>query len=416
MALVTQKDQRLGVSEASRIVGVSVDTIRRWDKKGLLKADRGTHGERLFSLDSLEKIARQQGGASREWKVLSAPSTNLSVAELFAGAGGMALGMSNAGFSTKLLVDNSKDCVETLRLNRPNWDARCLSVTDLRSSEIPRDLDVLAGGFPCQAFSYAGMRRGFEDARGTLFYEFARIIRDARPKLVIGENVRGLLTHDNGRTLETMVEILKTLGYRVTYRVLRSQFHDVAQKRERLVIFALRSDQDSPFYYPAEKDYVVSMREALAKVPASQGMEYSESKASVMELVPEGGYWKDLPISIQKKFMGASFHLGGGKTGMARRLAWDEPSLTLTCNPAQKQTERCHPSETRPLTVREYARIQSFPDEWEFHGSVSSQYKQIGNAVPVNLGFHIGIAARKMLNKPARRTPDMCQLQIVEEI
>jgi DNA (cytosine-5)-methyltransferase 1 len=116
-----------------------------------------------------------------------------------------------------------------------------------------------------------------------------------------------------------------------------------------------------------------------------------------MEKVPPGGYWKDLPIEIQKEYMKGSFFLGGGKTGMARRLSWDEPSLTLTCNPAQTQTERCHPCETRPLSVREYARIQTFPDEWEFEGSMASQYKQIGNAVPVNLAYHIGRTLLLML-------------------
>jgi DNA (cytosine-5)-methyltransferase 1 len=115
--------------------------------------------------------------------------------------------------------------------------------------------------------------------------------------------------------------------------------------------------------------------------------------------VPEGGYWRDLPEKIQREFMGSSYFMGGGKTGMARRLSWEEPSLTLTCSPAQKQTERCHPSETRPLTIREYARIQCFPDEWHFTGSVTSQYKQIGNAVPVNLGYHIGLTIRKMLGR-----------------
>jgi DNA (cytosine-5)-methyltransferase 1 len=125
---------------------------------------------------------------------------------------------------------------------------------------------------------------------------------------------------------------------------------------------------------------------------------YTSEKKKIMELIPEGGYWRDLPHDLQKKYMGASFHLGGGKTGMARRLSWDEPSLTLTCNPAQKQTERCHPGETRPLNVREYARIQSFPDEWQFSGSTASQYKQIGNAVPVNLGYHIGKTVIAMLS------------------
>ena len=117
-----------------------------------------------------------------------------------------------------------------------------------------------------------------------------------------------------------------------------------------------------------------------------------------MDLIPEGGYWKDLTEKKQKEYMGNSFYMGGGKTGMARRLAWDEPSLTLTCAPAQKQTERCHPEETRPLTVREYARIQSFPDSWDFFGSIGSQYKQIGNAVPVNLGFHLGQTLIAMLD------------------
>jgi len=117
-----------------------------------------------------------------------------------------------------------------------------------------------------------------------------------------------------------------------------------------------------------------------------------------MELIPAGGYWRDLPEKLQKEYMGASFYMGGGKTGMARRLSWDEPSLTLTCSPAQKQTERCHPVETRPLSVREYARIQTFPDNWKFSGSVAQQYKQIGNAVPVNLSYHIGNLLIKMLS------------------
>lgn len=129
-----------------------------------------------------------------------------------------------------------------------------------------------------------------------------------------------------------------------------------------------------------------------------------------MEMVPPGGYWRSLPLDIQKEYMGASFYLGGGKTGMARRLSYDEPSLTLTCAPAQKQTERCHPEETRPLTVREYARIQTFPDDWHFSGSTASQYKQIGNAVPVNLGFHIGKAIIGMLdNKPELDTMEILE-------
>lgn len=149
--------------------------------------------------------------------------------------------------------------------------------------------------------------------------------------------------------------------------------------------------------FPKEKNYTVSLREALKDCPPSDGQKYPEKKFEIMKKIPEGGYWKDLSIEDQKSYMGASFYLSGGKTGMARRLSWDEPSLTLTCAPAQKQTERCHPSETRPLNVREYARIQTFPDNWKFSGSIASQYKQIGNAVPVNLGYHVGRCVVAML-------------------
>lgn len=169
-------------------------------------------------------------------------------------------------------------------------------------------------------------------------------------------------------------------------------------KRERLVIFGVKKDSNSHIAFPKEGGYTVSLGEALRDVPESRGQKYTDKKYQVMSLVPEGGCWRDLPESVMKNYMGASLFLGGGKTGMARRLAWNEPSLTLTCNPAQKQTERCHPSETRPLTIREYARIQSFPDDWAFEGSVSSQYKQIGNAVPVNLGYHLGRCVIAMLS------------------
>lgn len=119
----------------------------------------------------------------------------------------------------------------------------------------------------------------------------------------------------------------------------------------------------------------------------------------MLDMVPPGGCWIDLPDEVARDYMGKSYYSGGGKRGMARRISWDEPCLTLTCSPAQKQTERCHPDETRPFTTREYARIQSFPDEWEFTGSVSQVYKQIGNAVPVKLGKAIGLSIVDYLNK-----------------
>jgi DNA (cytosine-5)-methyltransferase 1 len=195
-----------------------------------------------------------------------------------------------------------------------------------------------------------------------------------------------------------MTSKLREAGYRVAHRLVRAQFLDVPQKRERLLILAVRNDLTLPFLFPKEQDYTVSLREALSGCRESEGTTYSIRKKQILELVPPGGYWRDLPPKIQKEYMKGSLHLSGGKTGMARRLSWDEPSLTLTCNPAQKQTERCHPKQTRPLNIAEYARVQTFPDDWKFAGTVTSRYRQIGNAVPVNLGFHVGRALIAMLD------------------
>lgn len=382
------------ITEAAEKIGVSVDTVRRWEKKGLIKSSRDKHNYRTFNLKEVRRIHDKVTGTHtnrNKFKFLKSKSkSKYTCIDLFAGAGGTALGLENAGLQHLLLSELNKDAAQTLRTNRPQWNLIEGDVATIDFRSYAGLVDVVEGGFPCQAFSYAGKRLGFEDTRGTLFYQFARAIKEVQPKIAIGENVRGLLTHEGGKTLESMVRILEDLGYRVSYKVVRSQYLDVPQKRERLLIIAVRNDIDSPILFPKEKDYTISLGEALLGCPESPGQQYSQYKKDIMSLIPPGGYWRDLPLQLQEKYMGASFRMSGGKTGMARRLSWDEPTLTLTCNPAQKQTERCHPEETRPLTVREYARIQTFPDEWIFAGSISSQYKQIGNAVPVNLGYYMG--------------------------
>ena len=204
-----------------------------------------------------------------------------------------------------------------------------------------------------------------------------------------------------------MVSILDEIGYNVVpVQVLKAINYRVPQKRERLILVGVRKDLDIQYKYPKPHKTIYNLKDALKKgvlyntdVPKSDGAKYPEHKKKVLDLVPPKGYWRDLPVEIQKVYMGKSFYLGGGKTGMARRIGWDEPSLTLTCSPAQKQTERCHPDKTRPFTVREYARIQTFPDNWKFAGSISQQYKQIGNAVPVNLAQEIGHSIVSFLNE-----------------
>lgn len=403
----------LNVHEVSKEINVSPDTIRRWDKKGLIKSSRSEKNHRVFNIEEIKKLQKKisNKGSNRQFKTLkSNRKTNYTVIELFAGAGGTASGFENAGLKHNLLIDLDKDSIKTLKKNRPDWEAVNMDVRDFNFKGLKAD--IVEGGFPCQAFSHAGKKMGFDDARGTLFFELARCVKEVQPKIFMGENVKGLLNHDDGKTLKFIISVLKELGYRVAYKILRSQYLDVPQKRERLVILGVRNDLDLPIIFPKERDYTVSLREALQNVPKSAGQQYPERKKEILKIIPQGGYWRDLPLSLQKEYMQGSFYMGGGKTGMARRLSWDEPSLTLTCAPAQKQTERCHPEETRPLTIREYARIQSFPDSWDFQGSISSQYKQIGNAVPVNLGYHIGLCLIAMLEKK----PDLKNMEIIEPI
>lgn len=337
------------------------------------------------------------------------PKKRYTCVELFAGAGGLAIGLEKSGFETVLLNEIDKSACETLKHNRPNWNVICGDICKINFKEYSGKVDLLSGGFPCQAFSYAGRKLGLEDTRGTLFYEYARAVKEIQPKVFLAENVRGLLSHDEGKTFSVIKDIINDMGYTILdYDVLKAIFYRVPQKRERLIIVAIRNDILLPnhsFKMPEKHNIIYNVKDALFKgslyssdAPKSDGQLYPKRKKEILDFVPQGGYWRDLPIDLQKEYMKGSFYLGGGKTGMARRLSLDEPSLTLTCAPAQKQTERCHPLETRPLNIREYARIQTFPDEWEFKGTVTSQYKQIGNAVPCNLAERVGNSLVSMLN------------------
>jgi DNA (cytosine-5)-methyltransferase 1 len=392
--------KKVTLQEALQILGISPNQIRQWEKKKLIRAEAIESNQKLFVLEELLKLQGNCEDLSSEiqFQVLKADQpTPFSVIELFAGCGGMALGLENAGLQTQLLVEIDHDCVNTLKLNRPNWNIIHNDVAKIDFTTYRDTVDIVAGGFPCQAFSYAGYGKGFEDTRGTLFFEFARCLSEVQPKIAIAENVRGLISHQKGKTLSIILKTLDNLGYHSVYKLLSSQFLDVPQKRERVMIIATRKDLNIRPLYPRENSYTISLRQALKDCPQSPGIQYNSRKKAIMELVPQGGNWRDLPIDIQKAYMKNSFYREGGRTGFAKRLSWNEPALTITCSPAQTQTERCHPDETRPLTVREYARIQSFPDNWQFTGSISSQYKQIGNAVPVNMAYHIGKCLISML-------------------
>jgi DNA (cytosine-5)-methyltransferase 1 len=397
---------RRSIAQVADMLGISKETLRRWNNSGKLIS---INNSRAYDKNQLRQFEELQFIFDESKRPDIIPHHAYKTIELFAGAGGLAIGLEKAGLDTVLFNEIDKNACNTLKSNRAHWNVHCVDIRQLNFTSYHNQVDVVTGGFPCQAFSYAGKKMGFEDARGTLFFEFARAIKEVNPKIFMAENVRGLLNHNGGKTLENIRSVINELGYTLLEpHIMKAIFYRVPQKRERLLLVGIRNELAGlvEFYWPRPYQKIYTLKDALkagelfpCTVPNSAGQRYSVKKATVMAQVPPGGYWRDLPEDVQKTYMMQSFYLGGGKTGIARRMHWDEPCLTLTCAPAQKQTERCHPEETRPFTVREYARIQTFPDDWQFQGAITSQYKQIGNAVPVNMAYELGLSLVDFLNR-----------------
>jgi DNA (cytosine-5)-methyltransferase 1 len=325
--------------------------------------------------------------------------------EVCAGCGGMSTGFMNAGFEPLLLNELIPTFCQTLQKNHPGARVDNGSMLDLDLSEFKNQVDVLQGGVPCQSFSHAGERKGLEDPRGQLIVQFNNLVLTCEPRMFVVENVRGLVTHEGGQTLRNVKSMFENDGmYTVQHQVLNANDYDVPQKRERVFIVGVHrevSEIRGAFEYPAPSTLPQTvLRDVLTEdIRDGLGMKYAPAKAEVLAQVGQGQCWVNLPPEVQAAYMGEkSLAAGGGKRGIARRLSMDEPSLTLTTSPCQKQTERCHPLETRPLNIREYARIQTFPDSYTFCGSVGNQYKQIGNAVPVKLAEAMARQIRHFLD------------------
>ena len=318
--------------------------------------------------------------------------------EVCSGCGGLSSGFMNKGFKPLFLNEINKTFCETLEVNHPNTKIINKSMEDLELEPYINNVDILMGGVPCQSFSQAGKRKGLQDKRGNLILTFIKMINKLNPKIFLIENVKGLKTHNKGKTLETIIEKINEIGnYTTQYKVLNSNDFNVPQKRERLIIIGVRNDLNKIYEYPTPCEYKPILKDVLENCPESEGYEYDEKKFKVLDLVPEGGCWVDLPEKIQKEYMMKSYYSGGGKRGIAKRLDMNKPCLTLLTTPSQKQTERCHPKETRPLQILEYARIQTFPDSYIFKGKTSQKYMQIGNAVPVKLAEALAESIKKIL-------------------
>lgn len=347
------------------------------------------------------------------------------VLSFFSGAMGLDLGLEKAGFQTLLACEIDKASRKTITSNNPNigliGDVRNYSAKDVLeyAGLKPGDpVELMAGGPPCQAFSTAGNRKGFEDERGNVFLKYLSLIDEIRPQYVVIENVRGILStkfsleiddeiskdftpdfkDTPGSALFYIKRRLELSGYSVSFNLYNSANFGAPQIRERVVILGTLANQKLPFLIPTHSEngeYGLKKWKTFKKAITNMTIEcdhvnFPEKRLKFYRLLKPGQNWKDLSIEDQKEALGKSYYLGGGKTGFFRRIAWDRPAPTVVTHPAMPATDLAHPVEDRPLSVQEYKRIQEFPDNWQIQGSILDQYRQIGNAVPVSLGKAVG--------------------------
>ena len=358
-----------------------------------------------------------------EYSAKNEYADNRDVISLFSGAMGLDIGLEKAGLNVVIGQDFDESCVKTMQANGHNVLGGDIREIDPRKLLELTGLSVgepflICGGPPCQPFSTAGKRLGINDPRGSLFMDFIRMIDYIRPRFFVMENVKGIMSaplkhvplaerDDNyleqilGTVLDVILAEFDKLGYKTVYGVLDAVNYGVPQFRERFVLIGSRDNEDiflplpTHFQMHQDKSYQwKTVRDAIADLEFDKGecATLSEERLKFLKMIPEGGNWRDLPENIIPIAMGGAYKSGGGKVGFYRRLSYDQPSPTVVTSPVQKATMMCHPTQDRPLSIKEYARIQQFPDDWIFTGTTAAKYRQIGNAVPVGLAEAIGKA------------------------
>ncbi len=343
---------------------------------------------------------------------------------LFSGAMGLDIGLMQAGIDIQIGQDFDNSCILTMQANGHQGIAG--DIRNITSEEILQKVNMkvgepflICGGPPCQPFSTAGKRLGINDPRGSLFKEFVRMIDEIRPRFFVMENVKGLMSSilkdENGentdtKVLDVILDEFRKLNYKTVYGLLDAVNYGVPQFRERFVLIGSRDGED--IFLPAPTHFRIhqnptyrwtTLGDTIRDLEDVEGecASFSDSRLDFLRMVPEGGNWKDLPKDVVQEAMGGAFTSGGGKVGFYRRLSYAQPSPTVVTSPVQKATMMCHPTQDRPLSVAEYARIQQFPDDWTFMGTTSDKYRQIGNAVPVGLARAIGEMLIAVANKDA---------------
>jgi DNA (cytosine-5)-methyltransferase 1 len=369
---------------------------------------------------------------------------------------GLDLGLEEAGIHSTLTVEIDAICCATMRKNRPNLDVWETDINTLDGEALlarygnPKDVFLMVGGPPCQSFCSGGKRAGLSDPRGNLIYVYLKLINEVRPQFFVLENVANIVTaalrhrpiaqrpgkhwnlsvynatkghgHDSapamepeelsGSAIRQIISDVTGLGYHLSFSVVDSADYGAAQRRFRFIMFGSRDSQAPLMACPTHGDQSTqqvpqrTVRDAIYDLKDNPGphSKYTPDVAKFFEMVPPGGNWRHLPKELQRDALGeASLAAGGGKTGFYRRLSWDSPSPTITGRANRKGSALCHPEATRPLSVRECARLQGFPDDWVFTGSMNRQYMQVGNAVPVQLGSAIGQAVLASVSGPDRQ-------------
>jgi DNA (cytosine-5)-methyltransferase 1 len=316
---------------------------------------------------------------------------------LFSGCMGLDLGLEAAGVRTAVAVENDPACQATIRANRPGValfaDARTVTGERLRAAA-GGHVDILAGGPPCQSFSTIGASRSLNDDRGDLVGQFLRLLGEVNPRLFVFENVPGItslgMQPDGRRPWPWLLGQFRGLGYAVNWWQLDAVNYGSPQRRARVIAMGAADGAAPP--RPTPIPGVMTLRDAIGAMEQEPGecAHFTPKMAKMMTLVPPGGNWRSLPPGVREEAIGGANQKSGGLTSYYRRLSYDRPSPTLLTSPTQRGTTLCHPAVTRPLSVAEYARIQGFPDEWQFIGTMVQKYRMIGNAVPVPLGEAIG--------------------------
>ena len=334
---------------------------------------------------------------------------------LFSGAMGLDIGLQQAGIDIQIGQDFNKACVNTMFQN--GHKAILGDICRIEPEELLSAAGLtfgepflICGGPPCQPFSTAGKRLGINDPRGSLFREYVRMIDVIRPRFFLMENVKGLMSsplkdadgkNTAGKVIDIILEEFAKLNYKTVYGVLDSVNYGVPQFRERFVMIGSRDNEDIflpiPTHFQMHQNAAYrwsTLGDCIRDLENTPGecADFTPLRLKYLKMVPEGGNWKNLPPDILKEAMGGAYSSGGGKVGFYRRLSYSQPSPTVVTSPIQKATMMCHPTKDRPLSVAEYARIQQFPNDWKFTGTLVDKYRQIGNAVPIGLAKAIGEA------------------------